>query len=330
VIICLVGVFVNNVTFMGAFSEAFLSWPLIFFATVMLTEPMTSPPRHSLRIMYAVLVGVLFGSQFEFGPIFSSPELALVLGNIYAYIVSPKERLLLTLKEKRTLAADMSEFIFAPDKKLSFLPGQYLEWTLPHKKSDSRGFRRYFTIASSPTEPDIKLGIKIDKDHSSTFKKHLAEMDNKDVLAAAQLAGDFTMPEDKTKKLVFIAGGIGVTPFRSMLQYLTDTKEKRDIVFLYTVPDPKELAYRDIFEKAGKELGLKYYYIVTRSENAPLDWTGKIGRITPELVKEVAPDFKDRVYYLSGPNAMVETYKKLLSQLGIPWNNIKTDYFPGF
>lgn len=325
-----VGVFINKVTPDAAFIEAFTSWPLVFFATIMFTEPLTSPPRHKFRMVYAGITGILFGSQFQFGPIFSSPELALMLGNIYSYIVSPKQRLLLTLKEKRLLAADMFEFVFTPDQKLTFLPGQYLEWTLPHKKPDARGLRRYFTIASSPTEQEIKLGVKIQKDKSSTFKKTLADLDNKAVLAASQLAGDFTMPEDTQKKLVFIAGGIGVTPFRSMIQYLMDKKEKRDIVFLYTVPEVKELAYRDMFEKAGKELGIKYYYVVTRPENAPKDWTGKKGRITPDMVKEVAPDYKERTFYLSGPNAMVETYKQLLHELGIPWTQIRTDYFPGF
>jgi ferredoxin-NADP reductase len=328
--ICFVGVVFNKVALLNAFTEAFTSWPLLFFATIMFTEPWTSPHRHTLRMIYAVLVGILFGSQFQFGPIFSTPELSLLIGNIYAFIVSPKERLLLTLKEKRSIAENMLEFIFTPDRTMAFLPGQYLEWTLPHKKPDARGFRRYFTIASSPGEPEIKLGIKYDPAHASTFKKQLAEMDTKQVMAASQLAGDFTLPADTAKKLVFIAGGIGVTPFRSMIQHMLDTQEKRDIVFLYTIATPKELAYRDIFEKAGRDLGMKYYYVVTRPENAPKDWTGKTGRITGDMVKEIAPDFKDRLFFLSGPNAMVESYKALLLSLGVHRNNIKTDYFPGF
>jgi ferredoxin-NADP reductase/Na+-translocating ferredoxin:NAD+ oxidoreductase RnfD subunit len=328
--ISFVGVVFNKVTLLNALTEAFTSWPLVFFATVMFTEPWTSPPRDTLRLIYAVLVGLLFGSQFQFGPFFSTPELSLLIGNIYAFIVSPKQRLLLTLKEKRTIAADMFEYVFTPNRKLAFLPGQYLEWTLPHKKPDARGFRRYFTIASAPTEPEIKLGIKYDPQHASTFKKNLSELDPKQVMAASQLAGDFTMPADLSKKLVFIAGGIGVTPFRSMIQYMMDAREKRDIVFLYTVPDPKELAYRDIFEKAGRELGMHYYYVVTRPENAPKDWTGKTGRITGEMVQDVVPDFKDRMFYLSGPNAMVETYQSLLLSIGVHRKSIKTDYFPGF
>lgn len=328
--IAIVGVFINNVPATDAVMQALLSFPLIFFATVMLTEPWTSPHRNNHRIIYAVIIGMLFAAQFEFGPIFSTPELALVLGNIYAFIVSPKQRLFLSLKEKRKIAEGMYEFIFKPDQKLAFLPGQYLEWTIPLARTDGRGNRRYFTIASSPGDPDIRLGVRIQDKGSSTFKQTLQNMKPGDTMDASQLTGDFTLPEDKGRKLVFIAGGIGVTPFRSMIQDMLDKKETREVVFLYTVPHPNELAYRDIFERAGRELNLKYYYVVTRPENAPADWTGKKGRIDETMIKEVAPDFKDRHYYLSGPNAMVVTYRQLLLKIGVPWKNIHTDFFPGF
>lgn len=325
-----VGVFINHVPPQEAFLQTFTSWPLIFFATVMLTEPLTTPPRNNLRIIYAVLVGILFAVQFEFGPIFSTPELALVIGNIFSYAVSPKQRLQLLLKNKRQLASGMHEFVFSSYQKLNFIPGQYLEWTLPHRKPDIRGNRRYFTIASSPTEEEIKLGVRIQEKGSSSFKRALLEMKTGDMMAASQLAGDFVLNGESTKKLVFIAGGIGVTPFRSMIQHMLDKKEKRDIIFLYTVTHPNELAYRDVFEKAGRDLGIKYYYVVTKPENAPKDWTGKTGRMDEAMVKDVAPDYKERIFYLSGPNAMVETYKQLLKKLSVPSRNIKTDFFPGF
>ncbi len=328
--IAFVGVVFNKTVPLDAITQAYISFPLVFFAIAMLTEPLTTPPRNNLRIIYAVIVGLLFGAQFEIGPLFSTPELALVMGNIFSFAVSPKQRLQLLLKEKRQLASGMYEFIFSSYQKLPFLPGQYLEWTLPHKKADIRGNRRYFTIASSPTEQKIKLGVRIQEKDSSSFKKALQDMKSGDTMAASQLAGDFTLNENPSKKLAFIAGGIGVTPFRSMIRDMLDTKQKRDVVFLYTVPHPNELAYRDIFEKAGKEIGMKYYYIVTRPENAPADWTGKKGRIDEAMIKEVAPDYMERIFYLSGPNAMVETYKQLLKKLGVPSRNIKTDFFPGF
>jgi ferredoxin-NADP reductase/Na+-transporting NADH:ubiquinone oxidoreductase subunit NqrB len=306
----------------------FASSPLIFFGTVMLTEPMTTPPMRKRYMTYAAFVGVLYGAQFHFGPIYASPELALVIGNIFAYILSPKKKLFLHLSNKVRLSPDIYEFVFKKSEAFPYLPGQYLEWTMPHHGVDSRGNRRYFTIASSPTESDIKIGIKI-AEKGSSFKKALLQINDKAEVIGAQLAGDFVLPRNADQKLVFIAGGIGITPFRSMIQYLLDTNEKRDIVLFYTASSDKDFVYKDIFDKAAKELGIKVVYVVTDKSIGP-SWKGEKGRITPEMLKKYLPDSSMRTYYLSGPNSMVEGYKKLLRELGIPFTKIVTDYFPGF
>ncbi len=95
------------------------------------------------------------------GSIYSTPELALLVGNVFSALVNPKGKVILTLKENKQISDTTSEFIFSSNRTLPFLPRQYMEWTLPHEKTDSRGDRRYFTIASSPTEKDIRLGVKI-------------------------------------------------------------------------------------------------------------------------------------------------------------------------
>ena len=138
-------------------------------------------------------------------------------------------------------------------EKLKFKPGQYLEWTLPHEKIDNRGMRRYFTIASSPTEKDMIMGVKF-YDKPSSYKQSLISLENQGIVVASQLAGDFTLPKDKNKKLIFIAGGIGVTPFRSMIKYLIDNNEKRDIVIFYSNKSFADIAYKEIFDEAAKKL----------------------------------------------------------------------------
>ncbi len=307
--------------------QSFTSWPLIFFGTIMLTEPLTTPPTQKLRIFYGAIVGILFGSQFTFGPIYSSPELALVIGNIFSFIVSSKQRLMLTFKEKSELAANIFQLTFVPDQKLKFNAGQYLEWTVPHDKADIRGNRRYFTIASAPTEQEIKIGIKYAGEKSSSFKKALLDLKPGNIITATSLTGDFILPKDISQKLVFVAGGIGVTPFRSIIQNLLDTKEKRDIIFFYFCANEKEFAYTNIFEKATRELSMKMVYVLSDKNISP-SWKGEAGYFTEEMVKKYVPDFVDRMYYLSGPNAMVDSYKKLLHKIGV--KKIITDYFPGF
>jgi len=310
--------------------ESFTSWPLLFFATVMLTEPLTTPPTSKLHVAYGAVVGFLFGIQFHFGSLFSTPELALVIGNIFSYLVSSKQRLVLELKSKQETATEMYEFIFKTDQKLKFQPGQYLEWTVAHSNVDTRGNRRYFTIASSPTENDIHLGVKIGTKNSSSYKKALLQMKKGATLVASQLGGSFTLPKDKNQKLVFIAGGIGITPFRSMIKYLLDLNQRRDITLIYVMPDRHAFAYQELFATAAKKIGLKVILILTRTQEKTQGWKCQTGRMTVEMIRSEIPDFAERGYYLSGPNSMVTAYQKMLKELAIPNSQVTTDYFPGF
>jgi len=311
------------------FQQVLTSWPLFFFGTIMLTEPMTTPPTMMLQVFYGIIVGALFGTQFSFGPFYSTPQLALVIGNIFSYVVGPKVRLVLTLAEKNELASSVYQFVFKTTQKFTFQPGQYMEWTFPHAHPDSRGNRRYFTIASSPTEPDVKLGLKF-YENSSSYKKALIEFKPGGMMVASQLAGDFTLPKDKMQKLVFIAGGIGVTPFRSMIKYLSDLNEKRDIVLLFSNKVADEIVYKDIFEEAQQKLNLKVVYVIDEGPTVPKDWKGHVGRITMDMIKAEVPDFMERTYYLSGPHGMVAAYQHILDDVGIQKNKIKSDFFPGF
>lgn len=319
----------NGVMPFVSMTQIFLSYPLIFLGTVMLTEPMTSPTRKNHSLIYGGIVGVLFGSQFHVGPLFSSPEFSLIVGNIFAYVVNPKYKLFLQLKSKVLLAPQMYEFVFDKLQPFTFLPGQYLEWTIPEKKADIRGNRRYFTIASSPTEKTLKIGVKLAGNTSSSFKKMLQTLSSERVVAS-QLSGDFVLPKESEQKLVFIAGGIGITPFRSMMQYLIDTNEKRDIILFYACSRQDEFVYKEIFSKAQQRIGLKVVYVVTKKDQASSEWKGECGYISSELLKKYVFDLDQRKFYLSGPNAMVEGYKKLLITMGIQRKKIITDYFPGF
>lgn len=306
----------------------FLNSSLLFFGFIMLTEPLTTPPTKKLQVVYGLFTGFLFAPQVHFGSFFLTPELALVVGNIFSYVVSPKQKLLLSLKEKIQVGLDQIDFIFISPQKFSFTSGQYMEWTLQHKHTDSRGNRRYFTIASSPTENEIHLGVKF-YPNSSSYKKALVSFSPDDMIVAAQLSGDFTLPKDPRKKLVFLAGGIGITPFRSMAKFLIDTKANRDIILFYSNKVKSEIMYADVFEKATVQ-GIKTVYTLTDTSQVPSDWKGYTGRIMPEIIRKEVPDFMERTFYLSGPHGMVVGFDQTLKQMGIRSSHIKKDFFPGF
>ena len=303
--------------------------PILFFTFIMLTEPLSTPPTRTLRIYYGALAGLMFAPQIHFGPYYSTPELALLTANIFSYIVSPKFRLILKLKAKNQIAPDTYELTFTPDRPLKFKSGQYLEWTLGYNRPDSRGNRRYFTIASSPTEKDIKMGVKF-YPNSSSFKKSLLEMRVDKIIVASQLAGDFVLPKNKNQKLFFIAGGIGITPFRSMIKYMLDSDEKRQVVLFYSNKTFSDIVYTDIFDEAREKFGLKTVYTLTDSESISMSWLGQKGLITEKMIRDEVPDYKERLFYISGPRSMVIHFEDVLKKIGVKKRQIKTDFFPGY
>jgi ferredoxin-NADP reductase len=314
----ILGMFVGNDPLLTV-KKTLLYSPVLFFAGVMLTEPLTTPPTKLKQIIYGVIAGILMVPQVHIGALYFTPELALVLANIYAFSVSSKGRKLLKLKRIDMLTQSIYDFVFAADSKFNYLPGQYIEYTLKVAKADSRGNRRYFTLASSPTEDEVLLGVKF-YDKPSSFKETLLNLRPTDTITAFQVAGDFVLPQNKSKKLVFIAGGIGITPFRSMTKYLLDKNEPRDIILLYANKTNADIVYKSIFDEAEKTLGLKAHYIETDT----------VGRLSKELITTFVADAQERTFYISGPQAMVTTVKSILNDMNIPDHRIVSDFFPGF
>jgi ferredoxin-NADP reductase len=302
--------------------------PLFFFASLMLTEPLTAPPTQHMRMIYGALVGVLFIPQIHIGRLYSTPELALLAGNVFSYLVSPKLRPALELRKKTKLAPNVVDFAFKSSAKLAFLPGQYMEFTLAHPHPDGRGNRRYFTLASSPTEDVVRLGVRF-YPQGSSFKRALQSLGARATIAGGQVAGDFTLPPDPRRKLVFIAGGIGITPYRSMLKYLLDTRQPRDIVVFYANRVAADIIYQDVLSDAQTKLGVKTVYTLTDTATLPRDWPGAKGRIGPKLIRAAAPDYRERTFYVSGPPDMVRATERELKGMGVRAMHIKKDFFPG-
>ena len=198
---------------------------------------------------------------------------------------------------------------------------------MPHDRADSRGRRRYFTIASSPSEEDITIVMRVPPQPSSVKRALLAAPVGWHVVAS-RLAGDFVLPDDTSKPLAFIAGGVGIAPFRSMAQHMVDTGSHRDIVMLYANWRADEVLFQDVFEGASK-LGMKTKYVLSDVAHLPAGWTGPTGLVDAEMVRREVPDYLDRTFFVSGPHAMVRSVVVELRSLGAkPWR-IKRDFYDG-
>jgi ferredoxin-NADP reductase len=316
---------VTGVPVLANMQSVLVASPLIFLGTIMLTEPATMPPRRSLQVLFAALVAVLYVEAWKVGPVVIYAEVALLIGNIFAFIVSPKFKTSLRLQEIQRISDRVYNFVFAPSNRFAFQAGQYMEWTLPHVGFDARGNRRSFTIASSPTEETVQLGVKF-YNPSSTFKYTLSQMKVGDEIYVSQLAGNFTLNHNKNKKLVFIAGGVGITPFRSMVKYIVDTKQPVDVTLIYLVGFAEELAYEELFMEAA-QFGVKYIPIVTTPTKGD---TYRHAQLDETLLRELIPDSAERTFYISGPNVMVDAAKHHLKKIGVRRSVIRTDHFSGY
>ena len=107
-------------------------------------------------------------------------------------------------------------------------------------------------------------------------------------------------------------------------------KQPRPIVLFYANKTLNEIVYYDVFNQAQAELGIKTIYTLTDKSQVPANWKRNVGRIDAAMISREVPDFMDRIFYLSGPHAMVTAYKETLKNMGIPEKQIKIDFFPGF
>jgi len=294
--------------------------PLIFLASVMLTEPLTSPTKSNNQVAYAITAAVFYSIT----RLRISPEEALLIANIVAFLVEPNRSLLLKLVSRRQEAAGIYSYIFKAQRPLKYTAGQYMEWTLPNVPLDARGNRRYLTLSSSPTEENVMFTIKRPAKMSS-FKQQLQDLKPGQYIGATQLAGSFTLPPDKNLKLAFIAGGVGITPYRSMIKALIDKQESRDIKLFYSAVTAEEFAFKDLFRQAEK-FNIDAKYVVTNSPAA-----GYLsGYVNEELIKNNMSDYLDRLFYISGPQGFVAAVRLALLNLGVEPKNITTDFFPGY
>jgi ferredoxin-NADP reductase/Na+-translocating ferredoxin:NAD+ oxidoreductase RnfD subunit len=317
-------------TFMSALDVVLFKSPGWFLGFVMLTEPLTAPARKRPQYVYAVLVALLTATaQMRSVLVSFTPEEALCIGNIAAYMMSPRKRLLLALHEKVELTRDTIQFIFRPLEPLVFKPGQYMEWTLPHPKMDSRGNRRHFSLLSAPKAEELAIAVKF-YDKPSSYKQSLKALEVGQEIIAANLGGDFTLPRGfEKKKLAFIAGGIGITPFISMIEHIIAEQKQCDITMLYSLKTMQDAAFVSIIEKA-REFGVSTVYTISDTSSVPKDWEWGVGVIDDVMIQKEVPDYAERMWFISGPQLMVQAFEKKLGDMAIPKRNIMTDYFPGF
>jgi ferredoxin-NADP reductase len=300
-----------------------VSTPIMFAGSIMLTEPLTSPTTKPAQVFYGVLVATLGALQLGW---ISKPDVALLFGNIFSFLSGQRRAIKLEFVSATEITQSMYTIVFKPVHTLHFKPGQYIELTLPHAHSDDRGIRRTFSIASRPGTDTITLGLMI-ASPSSSFKAMLLELAPGAIVRATQVGGSFVLPGNIEKPIVMIAGGIGITPFRSMIDDLLARQEKRPIVLFYAARREDLLVYGGLLNQARQQLGINIIPIVSKPARG---WNGERGMLDMSVIRRYIKNVYDYTYYVSGPNSMALSFREQLRAAGIENSHIKTDYFSGY
>ncbi|MCS5717875.1 FAD-dependent oxidoreductase [Herbiconiux sp. CPCC 205763] len=303
------------------------SLPIVFLAGFMLSEPLTLPPRRWQQLLVAALVAVVFSIPYQIGPVYSSPEIALLVGNIVAFAFSQRRGIRMRFLGSRDLTPTSAAYDFEPLTPVRFRPGQYLELTLPHRRVDSRGSRRMFSITSAADDGSrVSVGVKLAQP-SSSFKRTLAALEPGATVRSTWVGGDFLLPDDPGVPLVFAAGGIGITPFVSQLAERSRGEGRPvDVVLLYSVASVEELAYADELVAAGIR-------VLVSAPDAPDDlppgweYLGP-GRLSAEALGTAIPDLRGRRAYVSGPPGYVDHVARELRRAGA--RAVRRDAFAGY
>jgi ferredoxin-NADP reductase len=220
-------------------------------------------------------------------------------------------------------AADIRSFFFICDKPLNYTAGQYIELTLEHHNPDNRGVKRWFTVSSSPNEEYLSITTKFDHKKSSSFKKALLKLQKGAAVSFNGPMGDFVLPKLIQTPLIFVAGGIGITPYNSILNWSAETKEVRPIELIYGVKNEDEIIFQDTFAKAKQHATI----IV---QNPSSSWGGERGNLNAELILGLNKVTEDTLIYVSGPEPMVENMEKELWRAGIKKHQLVLDFFPNY
>jgi len=223
----------------------------------------------------------------------------------------------LELIAKKVETVDVTSFIFKPLAPLTWQAGQFLHYVLHHEPTDDRGSDRWFTVAAAPFEEHVMITTRLTSEKGSSFKTKLSSLPIGKKIEVSDVDGDFTI-DDPNKEYVFIAGGIGVTPFRSILKQLEHEKKPINVTLLYANRD-QSIVYKEELEAIAKNNPHFNIHYIFSPEH-----------IDEQKIKEYVPDVQKPFFYISGPEPLVDSLGNMLKAMGIQEDHIKQDWFPGY
>ena len=233
------------------------------------------------------------------------------------------------LRDRKEVAEGTMAFRFEKPSGWTFKPGQYLDMTLlDPPETDSEGDVRSFSIASAPHEDTLMVATRM---RDTAFKRVLKTMAIGTAVKIEGPSGDLILPNEVTRTVVFLAGGIGITPFRSIVHWAAKEKLPNRIVLFYSNRRPEDAPF--LAELQGLERDNPKYKLIasmTEMEKSHRPWNGETGLIDQPMLGRHLKDAASPIYYIAGPPAMVKGLHEMLNKAGTNDDDIRAEEFAGY
>jgi ferredoxin-NADP reductase len=233
------------------------------------------------------------------------------------------------LKDRKDVAEGTMAFWFEKPSGWTFKAGQYLDMTLlDPPETDSEGNVRSFSIASAPHEETLMVATRM---RDTAFKRVLRTMSFGTAVKIEGPSGDLILQNDFARTAVFLAGGIGITPFRSIVQWAAKEKSPHRIVLFYSNRRPEDAPFlAELQSLEGDNPKYKLIASMTEMEKSHRPWNGETGLINQEMLGRHLKGAVLPIYYIAGPPAMVKGLHEMLSKAGINDDDIRAEEFSGY
>ncbi len=233
------------------------------------------------------------------------------------------------LKKKEMLAEGTMGFYFAKPADFQFKPGQYMEITLVDPpETDAEGNIRSLSIAAAPEEEYLLFATRM---RDTAFKRFLREAPADTEIKMEGPMGSFTLHNNSSKPAVFLAGGIGITPFSSIIRHAAKARLPHRLYLFYSNRRPEDAAFMEVLRQLEKE-NSNFKFIPSMSEmgKSAQKWSGETGFINREMLGRHLPALQGPIYYIAGPPAMVAAMRQMLTSAGVDEDDIRTEEFAGY
>ena len=233
------------------------------------------------------------------------------------------------LRGREQVAEGTMAFHFERPAGFEFKAGQAMDVTLPDPpETDSEGNTRTLSIASAPFESELVAATRM---RDTAFKRSLSKVPLGTPVKVEGATGSFTLHKNSAKPAVFLAGGIGITPFHSIVRQADRDRLPHKLYLFYSNRRPEDAAFLDMLRRL-QETNPNFRLIATMTElsRSQRDWNGETGFIGREMLARYLDSLQGPIYYIAGPPAMVAAMREMLVEASVDEDDIRTEEFAGY